>query len=546
MTTSVEQLKVWLQDMAALIEKNGDPEPKHYHYFLHEPELAIRLIELLDECNEATLDAEHAYYSACVFALDICVAQLQSAYEQGSKNADKMLQSLMHRLSQSISNAKHSLSFWLPVLNAFYEAQVPLVPELKDAYMMLAEDEEEWAASEEDHLQAMRDLILEFGELSEFEIAENFFAQSYAMPADFYADLLIDLYSIPEGHEIALLTLLHPNPEVRAVVLSALASLLPYQTLSSKALNRLQVIRSWYPESYHALFDGWIKAQRKKGVVFHHEEAAMPTSLKASEIDGSGAQGVFIELRVGRKKRLCGLLYRYDAGIKDVWITPPVSSKEIKRYHAEAFEDSVTLRDVTIPYLEQITNHFLAVGLEQDVVPSLHLLEVQEVLGLSFRPQRLDVDAMMDDLAVQITPFTEEVVSLSLKRSQAWPKSKQFTESWFVESFEIDKYVNRYCEIIDGVKVCHFQEAMDELYRHVFELQRDYWQFHFLWLALWLKAKTRKNEKVWQDAFLIAHVIQEGLALDQIPIMREICYQSTVNSVETMNERRTHLLVEKK
>lgn len=67
------------------------------------------------------------------------------------------------------------------------------------------------------------------------------------------------------------------------------------------------------------------------------------------------------------------------------------------------------------------------------------------------------------------------------------------------------------------------------------------WIFHFVWIALWLKAKGRKNEKTWQDSFLIAYVIQSGRPLHEIPIMQEICRQSVLNSVETMQDRRTHL-----
>jgi hypothetical protein len=73
------------------------------------------------------------------------------------------------------------------------------------------------------------------------------------------------------------------------------------------------------------------------------------------------------------------------------------------------------------------------------------------------------------------------------------------------------------------------------------ELHRDQWQFHFLWIALWIKAKERRNEKIWSDSFLIAHVIHEGMSLRDIPVMQEICRQTVINSVETMQERRTHL-----
>src|SRR3546814_12999885 len=68
-------------------------------------------------------------------------------------------------------------------------------------------NEEELISEDEvDHLNSIREMIAELSDLSVFDIAENFFAQSYAMPADFFTDLILDLYSIEEGQDIALLT----------------------------------------------------------------------------------------------------------------------------------------------------------------------------------------------------------------------------------------------------------------------------------------------------------------------------------------------------
>ncbi len=73
------------------------------------------------------------------------------------------------------------------------------------------------------------------------------------------------------------------------------------------------------------------------------------------------------------------------------------------------------------------------------------------------------------------------------------------------------------------------------------EPNRDKWLFHFLWIALWVKSKSRKNEKIWQDSFLIAYAIHSGIPLTEIPILQEIARHSIFNSVETMEDRRSHL-----
>jgi len=545
MSSNYEQLKEWISEMAARLEANAEPDSLNYTSFLHEPKLISALIDLIDSLPEEESESERSYYSACVFALDICVAQLQSATETGSKSAEKLLDHLMNYLAVRIDTHKHSLGFWLPVLNAFYDVHVELSPQLREAYLELAGQEEELPSTEEvNHLDAIKNMITELSDLSTFDIAENFFAQSYAMPPDFFADLIIDLYNIEEGKDIALLALLHPKKEVRDIVVAVHDHMIHEVTFSSKSLSRLQTIKSWYPPAYHNQLNQWIRIQRKKGVVFHHEALTRIAYIKASEVDGSGAQGVFVHIKKGRVNRLCGLLVKQEVGIKDAWLTTPMSVSEVARYYDEAFDSSVTLRTVDTDYLMVCLNHFLAITINKGNAPDLHLLEMQELLGLHFIPRLIDVNEIMNDLAVQISPFTPEVIKKSFKRSKSWLDNKQFAESWYIENAHVDKLVNRCSTFVDGIKICALEDAIDVVVEEELELQRKKWLFHFLWVTLWLKAHSSKREKTWQDCFFIAHGIQTGLPLNEIPVINEIARQTVLNSIETMTDRRTHLTQE--
>lgn len=542
MTVTKKNLVSWIRAIARFIDKDQDIDPECYSHFIREPQLAIPLIDLINEFEAAAVEKNPSRYTACIFVLDVCVSQLQSAVENASKLAGKFLNQLMSHMAQVMLDGNHSLSFWLPILNAFYEVHVELSDELKNAYLFLANEEGEYSPEEElSHLNAIRDLILELSDLSVFEIAENFFAQSYAMPPDFFIDLIVDLYNIEEGHEIALLSLLHPKPEVREVVVSTFDSLMPSITLSSVALSRLQMIKDWYPESYQEQFNHWIRIQRKKGVIFHREENKTSiVQLKASEIDGGGAQGIFIHLRKRRQNRLCGLLLKQSLGIKDAWITPVISATDVRRYYEEAFDESLVLRDVDMHYFMIMTNHFLALTLEQGGMPDLHLLEIQEEFNVHFFPEKLDIDYLIQQLSTEIS-FTADEKEKSFKRSKAWLQNKRFTESWFMENAAVDRLVNQCSTFVDGVKICNLDEAIAAVFEQDMELHRDRWLFHFLWVALWTKSCSKKNEKMWQDSFFITHAIQSGDPLNSIPILREICHQSVLNSIETMQNRRTHL-----
>lgn len=529
-----------LKQLSELLAQNNIPEPHLYSGFIHHPELSFQLVELIDSLEEDDAKNENSLYSAAIVALDLCIAQLKANSDQNRK-VHKNLTDLMNHMAHIINQKKHSISFWLPALNAFYETQIELSPALQDAYYELAGEVELEDYDEETHLNAIRELIQDLSDLSVFDIAENIFAQSYAMPEEFFADLLMDLYSIDEGHDIALLLLLHPKQSVREMVVFTMAQIIENIKLSPDSLSRLQSIIHWYPPQYQPQFSHWIKLQRKKGVTFAKPKTPPKIQFKASEVDGGGSQGIFIHEQIPRKNRLSGMLFNYYDGIKDAWVTPILSAKEIKQYYHEAFDDNITLREVDLDYIQRMTDHFIAVTIENHHFPPMHLLEIQELLGLQFQGVKMDVNALIDEISIQISPFTQDSLESALKRSKSWVKSKRFTESWFEENPQIDKQVNRHCSIVNGVKACNFEKAIEDVFVHEMETHRDKWLFHFLWLSLWLHAQSKKTETAWQDSFFIAYAIQQGYPLKTIPIMEEICHQTVINSVETMQDRRTHL-----
>lgn len=543
MIPEITEFKHYLEEMASFLDKEEDPPPQSYALFFRHPELAFKIIDELDAIIEPTSSDYPSLYSASIFALDICVAQLQAATDSKNKIIGKVLTQIMSHFAQIINKHNHSLGYWLPVLNAFYEVQAELTEDLKMAFLELAnlEDGTVFEANEQSHLNSIKELIQELSDLSAFDIMEHFFAQSYAMPPEFMGDLVIDLYNIEEGKDLALLALMHPNAEVREVVVETLEELMNQITLSSLSLSRLETIKHWYPKAYHPTFNNWIKIQRIKGVVFEPEPKPAEISIKATEVDGSGSQGIFIHFRKNRKNRLAGVLLKQEVGLKDAWITHEITKAEVDEYYNQSFEESITLREVDLDYLVMMVEHYLAILVEQGNIINLHFLEIQELAGVRFKPKKMDIDAIFEELSIPISPFTEETIQSSFKRSKSWLTSKRFTESWYMESPLIDKIVNHNSSFIQGIKVCRIDKAMEEVFAEELEKDRGAWMFHFLWVALWFKTKARKNEKTWSDSFLIAYSIREGTPLKDIPVMEEICRQTVINSVETMQERKTYL-----
>lgn len=537
MKVSVNQVKQWLAGIAETLEKSDVLPKDYYNHFLDDVSVAQIILDIFNSLSEEEISSRN--YTVCIFALELILVQLEAKLTN-SKTAGRDLDLIMTDLAILIAEHKHSLNFWMPLLNAFYEAKVELSEELKEAYFDLASSYHE-DFDKEDNFQALQDLLEDLKDLSVYEVAEYIFAQSYPMPEEFFADLLQDLYLTDNGKESALLLLMHPKATVREIVLREFDTLVSDVELSSKDLYRLSRIKYFYPEDYYPLFDSWIKTQRKKGVVFEATSKAQKFKILASEIDGLGAQGLFLEIKQKNKYKIGGILLKLDYGIKEVWVTPLLSLKDLTQYYKDTASDILVLRAVDNEYLEMIINHFLAVTLELKNFPGLHLLELQELTGINFVPQRIEIDALIDSLAIEICPFTTESLRESLKRTSTWPKTKSFTESWYMESPVIDKLVNASCTYLDGTKVCNFAEAMEKVFNEYFEQNREFWKFHFLWTSLWLKSKAKSSEKSWIDSFYLAYSIKEGVSLKSLPIMQEICYQSVTNSVETMEDRKTYL-----
>src|SRR5437870_1690143 len=106
MTSNLSELHHLLTEMATLIEQNAEPDPQLYTLFFQQPQVAFQLVDMMSNLEEK-MGEELSVYSACVFALDICVAQLQGAAESNNKVTAKTLVHLMNHLAETINSRKH-------------------------------------------------------------------------------------------------------------------------------------------------------------------------------------------------------------------------------------------------------------------------------------------------------------------------------------------------------------------------------------------------------------------------------------------------------
>lgn len=545
MTKDGQQLALlqrWLHAVARAIETQIEPEELDSLRFTQDVSLSRYLIDALVALPEHDDEASRSYYSACIYAVDIAIIQIKTALENGHLKMAKFLEELMHYLAQAIRNSKHNMSFWMPILTAFYDVHVDLSPDLQDAYLALAEvDDEGEAVDEGTQLETIRSMILDMSDLSSYEIVEHFFAQSYAMPPDFFIDLVLDLAQLAEGVELLPLLLLHPKADVRSILLQVLPDVLSELRLNSMSLSRLQAIKAWYPKDEQDIFDMMIRTQRKKGVSFARPVVPQKAVYWATEMDGSGSQGMYVQFQDKKKWRLAGMLVKEELGIKDAWMSSPMTKTDLQVYFASQGEHGIHLRHVNNAYLVRMANHFLSYNCQLGEFPDVHVMALAEALGTSFHPEPIALKACIEAELVRIQPFTQERVQAALTRSSQWLRSRAFAQSWFMESSAIDKIVNRFSQWQQGVRVCDMTRAHEAVLDELLLKQRDLWTFRFYWLYAWASVCPKKREHLAEDALILAHLLEEQYDMRNMTIFHDIAKQSVINSAETMSERRTHL-----
>lgn len=550
MTKDDQQLALlqrWLRAVARAIETQVEPEELESLRFTHDIGLSRYLIDALAALPEQDEEAQRSYYSACIYALDIAIIQIKTSLENGHQKMARFLNEVMQYLAQAIRNSGHSMSFWMPILTAFYDVHVDLSPELQDAYLALAEvDEESDAMDEGTQLETIRSMILDMSGLSSYEIVEHFFAQSYAMPPDFFIDLVLDLAQLSEGLELLPLLLLHPKADVRDVLLQVLPSVLGELQLNSVSLSRLQAIKAWYPKEQQDLFDIMIRAQRKKGVSFARPVTPLNALFWATEMDGSGSQGIYVQFRDQKKWRLAGMLVKEELGIKDAWMSSPMTKTDLQVYFSSQSEHGIHLRRVNHAYLRRIANHFLTFNCRSGEFPDVHVMALAEALGAPFYPEKIALSKSIEADLVRIQPYTEERVQAALTRSSQWVRGRAFAQSWFMESPEIDKAVNRFSQWHQGVRICDMTRAHEAVLNDLLLKQRGVWTFRLYWLYIWASVCPKKREHIAEDALILAHLLDEQYDMRNMGVFHDIAKQSVINSAETMSERRTHLHSSKK
>ena len=376
------------------------------------------------------------------------------------------------------------------------------------------------------------------GPKNPFELYEQMMAELAVLPAQ--ALLVAAEEMIRSGNplmlEVALLLLLHPDPEVRNGIAVLFAEPENLRLIAPKSFRRMIGMRNWLPKKERPALDMLIKSVRLARI----ECAPMPqvTSMEIyiSPFDGAGMQAVWgLSLR-NRRFIMSNVLVKQGEGIRETWVDPRVRKGEKKSLVARLVKGSASLR-VKKDYLDLLVSHFIAVGHLQKTVPPPGLLWVAEnLLGEYWQPKSLDFREQIELLEDLLDPsfLTLPALDEILTASGSWPEMP-FGESWFEDDSRVDELVKKHVSLPFGSSYS-IGIAADLILEEILEEKRDSWGERMLWMALRSMFSIGKNSLPWQAFFIIARELLRGAPLEGIPLMQAVAERSVYSAMQRVRE----------
>jgi len=419
---------------------------------------------------------------------------------------------------------------------ALGHAKVPVKPELSEALMTSGPELPELMPPEQALNEAVRPLIDELARnvTSPFEVMEAMSETTAVTPPMLRCFMAHELALSPHPvmREAVPLMLLDADAEVRHAAALALDQIAAPDTLSPVSLRRAIALRNWIPEADRAALDQAIRKARVKGVQPAQWAPAPELALRASPIDGSGAQSMLFTTRSGRSGLLAGLLLKQGFGIRDAWCNRDVPSREITSAVAE-MQRKLAMPELERSYIDLAVQHGIALGVAANNLPDPALLEIAEaVSGADWKDRRIDAAAETEHLFGELP--TEQrsasAITASLRRSVGWMRENRLWDSWFEDDAEVR-------DAIPPAKQHDVGAAARVLLEGVIAQRRNVWAERFLLTALWVRAVKAGQPPplgasaraiTWRDLVVLAHEVLSERKLGDIPVMAEIAERTVI------------------
>jgi hypothetical protein len=337
----------------------------------------------------------------------------------------------------------------------------------------------------------------------------------------------------PLLNELAVLMLLHPEPDVRRQLPDVYRDPTCLNRLDPFGLRRLIGLRNWVPAAERPGIDALIEDARRAGTNSASLPPTKPIGAYASAVDGAGTQALWLAVKDGKRHRLESVLLKQREGIRDAFSRSDLKKRELDANVSHLTENGIAIA-VDTDYLHRSIKHCIAAGVDAGKVPPPQLLVTNEWAGGGYwKPEPISAADEIERLrGSDPDSFTPERKQRALLNAGNWPRAFAYASSWFEDDARVEELLR---EHLGKPKqwIERLPKGASIILSGMLEQKRDIWTERLVLTALWSAAARTRPPVPWQDFIVNAIQLQQATPLADIPLMRAIAERT----VETAWQR---------
>ncbi len=491
--------------------------------FLREPRRVEELTELLPRIIPRNGREEERLMTALQL-LRTVLDLMRHELECQRPGAGMRFQQLQASLARNVYAPSGDLALSSQVTRVLLETRVEILPLLREASQaQLFKLGDSSTPSRIPTIgPSLGTLLRKSGCRSPFEGVDNLLDLLLLLDPEIQIGLFGELLNSGDSfvRDTAALMIFHPTKEVREGVAALLASG-TVREITSETLRRLIISRNWFPAGMRKQLDEVISAARRGGVVCARLTTPPDSVIKASTLDGAGAQSFFIVCSDKKRKTVANILWKQGGGVIDSFVSQP-NKRELESIFAGM--PNMIFLETAPEYLDLTVNHALAVGIARERPPHLGLLQVAEAVGsdrwkAEFLDPVVELAALREELELTAPHLlTPEERGRSLSASSMWPENELFADTWFEDDVAVDEVILRLSKGKRRVKEVLLEQGV---LKEVLEPRRGEWLERLTLATLWLRAALEPPVP-WRRMFHAAEALAQGKPLQEHPLMDAI------------------------
>lgn len=355
----------WGTDIQATLERN---------HALAFPLLRLLLMRYAPDGRQRTVTPQ---YAACRDLLEEGITQIRYSVERNRPAAVAMATQIQTEIAAQAFRPEVDVRVQQDLVMALHGAKLQLHPDIREKAADVAEYYARFSSGKgtPDLGGLLERLVRETKPRDAFDLLEPVLAEMDLMPTEGQIVLAAGMLASSQSvlNELAVLMLLHPDPQVRSRLPDLYREPGCVVKLSPLGLRRLIGLRNWLPAAECPGVDTLIEAARRAGIATAPLLRIEPLGVQASPFDGSGGQAAWLAVKDARQYRIESVLVKQGDGVRDAFSQRDLTKRELDAM-GRRMSDASGTGQVDADYLHRMLCHFIAVGLDRGAPPPPQLL----------------------------------------------------------------------------------------------------------------------------------------------------------------------------